>query len=256
MPESEPHECDLFLLTSHAPYIADRILPEFARQGSRNMDGWGIGYYAGNQAHTVRRATRAVESGSLSAEFATAVEVVSSPTILGHLRLTSRGETRVDNNHPFQLDFLGFQWLLIHNGSARRHEELIRRSERLLTDADNDTPRLFEFLRREIIEYYESRPQHSLIEACRQAFGKLLVADPQGKFNIILSNGCLTFVFVHWRMFYMLHRPKQTGDVALISTIKLTDREEWVEVNKLSSKQAKMLVFAGPSLVFNGDIPA
>lgn len=256
MPDTEPHECDLFLLTSHAAYAGSRILPEFARRGCRNLDGWGLGYYAGSESRIVRRATPAVNDGNLCGEFATAAEVVSSATILGHLRLTSRGQTRVENNHPFRLDFLGYQWLLVHNGTARRHEELVPPAERLLTDANSDTPRVFEFLRREIIAYYDARPQHSLIEACRQAFGKLLVADPQGKFNVILSNGDLTFAFVHWRTFYLLHRPKQSGDVALLSTIRLTDQEEWVEVNKLQSKQAKMLVFAGPSLVFNGDIPA
>jgi predicted glutamine amidotransferase len=256
MAESEPHECDLFLLTSHAPYLADRVLPEFARQGCRNLDGWGLGYYVENRARVVRRATPAIDGDDLCGEFATAVEVVSSSTILGHLRLTSRGQSRVENNHPFRLDFLGYQWLLVHNGTARRHEELVPRSERLLTDADSDTPRVFEFLRHEIIEYYESRPQRSLIEACRQAFGRLLAADPQGKFNVIHSNGHLTFVCIHWRTFYMLHRPKQTGNVALVSTLKLTDQEGWIEVNKLASKQAKMLVFGGPSLVFNGDVPA
>jgi hypothetical protein len=98
--------------------------------------------------------------------------------------------------------------------------------------------------------------QHSLIEACRRAFGKLLEFDPQGQFNLILSNGHLTFVFVHWRPFYLLHRPKQTGNVALISTLKLTNHEEWIEVNKLPGKQAKMLVFGSPSLVLNDHIPA
>lgn len=255
MPENEEHECDLFLLSSHTPYVADRILPEFARRGCRNLNGWGLGYYLGNESRVVRRASPAIEQGHPSAEFAATIDVVSSPTILGHLRLTSRGESRVENNHPFRLDFLGYEWLLIHNGTARCHNELVPPAERLIPDADSDTPRVFEFLRREIVDYCRTRPQHSLIEACRRAFGKLVDSDPEGKFNLILSNGHMTFVFVHWRTFYLLHRPKEAGDVALISTLKLTDHEEWIEVNKLVRKQAKMLVFGGQSLVFNGDVP-
>lgn len=254
--ETEPHECDLFLLSSHTPYVADRILPEFARRGRNNIHGWGLGFYTGGEARVVRRSTPATVGDSLSGEFASAVEVVSSPTILGHLRRTSIGQTRVENNHPFQLEFLGYQWLLIHNGTARQHEELVPPGERLIRDADNDTPRVFEFLRREIIQYCEAKPQHGLIEACRQTFGKLLAANPAGKFNIILSNGHLTFVFVHFRTFYLLHRPKQTGNVALISTLQLTGQEEWIEFKKPPTKLAKMLVFGGSSLVFNGDIPA
>jgi predicted glutamine amidotransferase len=255
MPEADlAHECDLFLLSSHHPYHGDRILPAFAREGRRNMDGWGIGSYANGQAQVLRRAEPAVQSDNLSAEFAVAVEAVSSPIILGHLRFTSRGSQRRENNHPFRLNFLGYDWLLIHNGSARKHEQLVPESERLLTESDNDTARVFEFLRREIIDYYDSRPQRSLIEACRSAYAKLLEAD-QGKFNLILSNGYLSFAFIHWRPFYLLHREKVTGDVALLSTLKLTEREEWVEFNPLHGKKAKLLVFCGPTLAFNGDIP-
>jgi hypothetical protein len=90
MPDLEDfHECDLFLLSSFHAYQADRSLAEFARQGARNMDGWGIG---------------------------------------------------------------------------------------------------------------------GLIAACRRAYRSLLDQDPTGKFNLILSNGYLTFAFVHWRDFYLLHR--------------------------------------------------
>jgi predicted glutamine amidotransferase len=253
----EAHECDLFLLSSHVPYVAERILPTFARKGCRNIHGWGIGSYAGSEARVVRQAEPAASDDTLSKEFATAVEVISSPIILGHLRLTSRGQTRAENNHPFRLNFLGYDWLLVHNGTAKRHEQLVPRAERILVESDNDTPRVFEFLRREIIEYYESRPQRSLIEACRSAFGKLAEADPDGKFNLILSNGFLSFVFVHWRLFYLLYRPKQTGDVALISTIEnLTENEQWVPFDHQRSKQAKILVFSGPTLILNGDIPA
>jgi hypothetical protein len=46
MPDADAaHGCDLFLLSSHQPYYGDRILPAFARNGRRNMDGWGIGSY-------------------------------------------------------------------------------------------------------------------------------------------------------------------------------------------------------------------
>jgi predicted glutamine amidotransferase len=252
----EAHECDLFLLSSHIPYVADRILPAFARKGCHNIHGWGIGSYTGSEARVVRRAEPAFNDDTLSTEFAMAVEVISSPIILGHLRLTSCGKTRAENNHPFRLDFLGYDWLLVHNGTARRHEHLVPRAERILAESDNDTPRIFEFLRREIIEYYESRPQRSLIEACRSAFGRLAEADPEGKFNLILSNGFLSFVFVHWRTFYLLCRPKQTGNVALISTIeRLTDIEDWVRFDRSPSKKGRMLVFSGPTLILNGDIP-
>jgi glutamine amidotransferase len=257
MPNSPPveHECDLFLLSSHHPYVADRILPEFARQGCRNIHGWGLGYYAGDQARILRRAERAVSDGRISGEFAVAVETIASPIILGHLRLTSSGQTRRENNHPFHLTFLGYDWLLIHNGTARNPEALVPAERRLLTDSDNDTPRVFEFLREQIVAYCDAGPRKSLIEACRAAFVQLLDKDA-GKFNLILTNGQLTFVFVHWRPFFLLHRPKETGDVKLISTLALTEHEDWIEFRPSAGRKARMLVFSGPTLVLNGDIPA
>jgi hypothetical protein len=40
MPAHAQHECDLFLLSSHRAHAADRLLPEFARRGNRNIHGW------------------------------------------------------------------------------------------------------------------------------------------------------------------------------------------------------------------------
>jgi len=169
--------------------------------------------------------------------------------------LTSKGRTRRENNHPFLLNFLGYDWLLIHNGTAQNHEDLVPPDERLLVDSDSDTPRVFEFLRRKIIQGYRSSPKTSLIESCRKAYHALLEANP-GKFNIILTNGQISFVFIHFRSFYVLHREKEAGDVALVSTLKLTAEEEWVKFDVKQGKKAKMLVFNGPMLILNGDIPS
>ena len=107
----------------------------------------------------------------------------------------------------------------------------------------------------QIIQNFLSSPKKSLIESCRKAYDSLLQTD-SGKFNIILTNGHITFVFIHWRPFYVLHREKDSGDVALVSTIQLSRQEEWVEFNHQANKRARMLVFNGPTLLLNGDIPA
>jgi len=253
------HECDLFLLSSHRAYAATRALPEFARRGARNVHGWGIGSYVEADAHVLRSEQPALAGedapADLSREFAIAVEAVSSPVILGHLRLASRGTTRrKENSHPFKLNFLGYDWLLVHNGTAQDPQRLSPPHEHLLTDSDSDTPRVFEFLRRRIIEYLAS-PKKSLIEACRSAYATLLDTDA-GTFNLILSNGHLSFVFIHWRPFYVLERTKDRGDTALVSTLRLTGNEDWQEFHARRSRKAKMLVFSGPTLVLNGDVPA
>jgi predicted glutamine amidotransferase len=253
MPQ-EQHECDLFLMSSNNSYHANNSLADFARLGSRNINGWGIGFYQDGRSRVVKSELRAVEDGNINNTFAKVSEVVSSNIILGHLRFTSRGSNIPQNNHPFQLKFLDYDWLLIHNGSVSSGINLVPLERQLLLDSNSDSPRVFEFLRERIIDYMMSEPKRSLIEACRTAYGKLLDKDENGTYNVILSNGYLSFIFIHWRPFYLLHREKEAGDTAIISTIRLNQREEWIEFKKLGSKRAKMLVFCGPTLILNGDV--
>jgi predicted glutamine amidotransferase len=255
MDDSRTHECDLFLMSSHQAYAAHRALPEFARRGATNIHGWGIGYYAGREGRVLRSEDQALDlgSGDLSREFAIAVQAVSSPVVLGHLRLASHGNVRVENNHPFRLQYLGYDWLMIHNGTARDSERLVPPDQRILTGSTCDSARVAEFVRAEITAYLARDPRKSLIEAVRRAFTHLLERDA-GKFNLILSNGHLSFALIHWRPFYLLNREKVSGDVAMLSTLKLTDDEEWLKLDPLPNHKAKMLVFSGPTLIANGDL--
>jgi predicted glutamine amidotransferase len=246
------HECDLFLLSSHRPYFADRLLPSFAHAGGRNIHGWGIGYYVDGEANVVRSCETALRGGHLNRAFSAAVQTASSPVIVGHLRFSSAGSIRTENNHPFKLNFLGYDWLLAHNRTANRPEQLVNFDEQLLLESDSDTPRVFEFIRAQIINYYLADPKRSLMAACKKAYAKLRESD-SGKFNIILSNGYLSFVFIHWRPFFLLQREKDRGAIIAVSTLReLTTHEEWVQFDPPGNRKSKLLVFNGPTLVWNG----
>jgi predicted glutamine amidotransferase len=253
--DDSAHECDLFLLSSHRAYSADRALPEFARRGLDNIHGWGLGYYQDGEGKVLRTAEPALDPTNfdVSREFALASQAVSSPIILGHLRLRSRGPVRPENNHPFKLTYLGYDWLLIHNGTAKRPDTLVPEDRRILSESSCDSARVAEFLSYEIQQYMDGQPAHSLIHAVRHAFAQLLERD-SGKFNLILSNGHLSFALIHWRTFYLLRRAKGTGDTALLSTLELTNDEAWFRIEPVGSNKAKMLAFSGPTLVYNGDL--
>ena len=124
MPENV-HECDLFLLTSHNAWNAEMSLESFARIGRRNINGWGIGFYRDGISRVVRSEIPAAEEGTPSREFMAAIKAVSSDVILGHLRKTTRGANIVENNHPFKLNFLGYDWLMIHNGTGYEIQNMI-----------------------------------------------------------------------------------------------------------------------------------
>lgn len=252
MPENV-HECDLFLLTSHNAWNAEISLESFARIGRRNINGWGIGFYRDGISRVVRSEIPAAEEGTPSREFMAAIKAVSSDVILGHLRKTTRGANIVENNHPFKLNFLGYDWLMIHNGTGYEIQNMIPPNEQLLVRSTNDSARTFEYLRKEIIQYCSTDNKKSLIFGVKNAFTKLLQNDPEGLYNIILSNGYLTWCLVHWRPFYLLKREKDPGNVSIISTIQVSTQEEYTTF-VADSSIAKMLVFSGHSLVHNGDI--
>lgn len=252
---NEEHECDLFLMSSHGAWSAEHSLDSFARRGSRNIHGWGIGSYREGKARVIRRESAALNGDHVSGEFDVAMNSISSDVIVGHLRLSSSGGVMRENSHPFKLSFLGYDWVMVHNGTGRRIKEMVPHNERLLERSSNDSARAFEYLRKEIISYFCSDDKRSLIEAVRSAYAKLIENDPEGTYNIILSNGYLSWCFIHWRPFYVLNREKESHDVALVSTIKLTDHEEWIEVTRGRTKKARMHVYSGPTLIMNGDVP-
>jgi predicted glutamine amidotransferase len=244
------HECDLFLLSSFHPYRATNALRSFALDGHRNVHGWGVGGWHGRRAVVVRRDTPAARSGDLADSFAAAVEASASEVLVGHLRLASRGAQTRENNHPFMLHFLGYDWLLAHNGTAR--STLSTGEPHLLPRSDVDSARIFEFVRHHMIEYALAKPQNSLLTAVRKAFSKLLSTDPGGKFNLVLSNGVVSFVLVHWRDFYLLRREKDPEDALLASTLRLTEEEPWAVIKH--ERGPRLLAISGPTLLFNGKV--
>jgi len=259
MPNHElDHECDLFLFSSHSSYLVNRSLQKFAELGQRNINGWGIGYYNEGEYRLIKSKRPASDNGRISDEFITASKLIESHVVIGHLRLTSAGDNRVENNHPFYLRFLNYDWLFVHNGTAR-NQNLVPYDQQLILNSTNDSPRVFEFIRTKILDYLGEKPSRSLIEAVRYAFSSLLEADPNGKFNIILTNGHLSFALIHWRSFYLYTNEKEGGNTIRLSTLKIGASHQTndppYEFKPLPNKLAKMLVFNGDSLIFNGDIP-
>jgi glutamine amidotransferase len=77
-------------------------------QSGDHPDGWGVAYYIDGAPHITRSPTTAV-SDQL---FHRVSGVVSSETVLAHVRKATRGDLTVLNCHPFQHG----RWVFAHNG--------------------------------------------------------------------------------------------------------------------------------------------
>lgn len=121
---------------------ADNALIE---QSSRHPDGWGVAYYLAGAPHVIKSVATAVDDHL----FQRVSGIVSSETVLAHLRKATQGELSIINTHPFQFG----QWVFVHNGNiagfADIREELISRVPAVLRRfilGDTDSEVLFYLL--------------------------------------------------------------------------------------------------------------
>lgn len=90
-------------------------------QSERHPDGWGVAYYVAGAPHVIKSASTAI-SDQL---FKHVSGIVSSETVLAHIRKATHGNLSLINSHPFQYG----NWIFAHNGDvpnfAEHREEVI-----------------------------------------------------------------------------------------------------------------------------------
>lgn len=82
-----------------------------ARQSERHPDGWGVAYYASGAPHVIKSAGTAMTD----VLFRRVSGVVTSQTVVAHIRKATQGDVHTLNCHPFQFG----RWVLAHNGDVR-----------------------------------------------------------------------------------------------------------------------------------------
>jgi len=80
-----------------------------ARQSMENPDGWGVAYYQKRFPHVIRSEKLAIEDNL----FKDVSAVVSTRTLVAHVRKATVGKVEVLNCHPFQHG----PWCFAHNGN-------------------------------------------------------------------------------------------------------------------------------------------
>jgi glutamine amidotransferase len=85
-------------------------------QSERNPDGWGVAYYLGGAPHVIKSVATAV-SDEL---FKRVSGIVTSETVLAHVRKATQGNMTILDTHPFQYGC----WVMVHNGNIANFPEL------------------------------------------------------------------------------------------------------------------------------------
>jgi predicted glutamine amidotransferase len=117
--------CRLFGFRSVIPSQVHRSLlaaeNALGKQSNQHPDGWGVAFYVDGAPHITRSAEHALGDEL----FHRLSGVVSSETVLAHVRRATQGAKTVLNCHPFQYG----RWVFAHNGDipdfGRHRAELL-----------------------------------------------------------------------------------------------------------------------------------
>jgi predicted glutamine amidotransferase len=178
----------------HSLVLAENAL---ALQSHSNPDGWGIGFFEGDQPLIRRGVSKAIGDG----DFSRLARFVRSHAVIAHVRLGTIGGNCLENTHPF-----GFgPWIFAHNGSLRQmhlYEEALLQSIdpdlRSLLRGETDSERCFYVflteLRRLGADLNQQAPGRLALDAmaatlaCVVALAKQYNAEPPG-INFIATDG-------------------------------------------------------------------
>jgi len=110
--------CRLFGFRSVIPSQVHRSLlaaeNALGVQSNQHPDGWGVAFYVDGSPHVTRSPTTALGD----ALFHRLSGVVSSETVLAHVRKATQGGGTIFNCHPFQYG----RWVFAHNGDIPHFE--------------------------------------------------------------------------------------------------------------------------------------
>lgn len=77
-------------------------------QSSDHPDGWGVSYYVQGSPHVIKSSAAALQDSM----FQKVSGIVSSETVVAHIRKSTQGANTILNTHPFQFG----KWTFAHNG--------------------------------------------------------------------------------------------------------------------------------------------
>jgi len=175
---------------SIAPWMMDiepslRSLAVADKSGEGNPDGWGIGWYDGEQdrPHVVKEPGPANESPL----FELTAHEVSARIALAHIRRSSGTSRRLANTHPF----VAHRWTFCHNGHCSRERVMERLLPRFRNglEGENDSEVYFALL----LQHLESAADP--LDALRGAVHEVASVGDFTGLNFLLCDGRRMYAF-------------------------------------------------------------
>ena len=173
------------------------------RQSKKHSDGWGVSYYVLGVPHVIKSCKSAIEDNL----FNTISGVVSSNTVLAHLRRATMGNVNILNTHPFQYG----NWVFAHNGDIKDFEKVrpmllqeIDPNLRHFVLGNTDSEAIFYYLLTHVAKHFDlgssdikvyelSEVIRKALHALMQIIGEHALEDKQDRnttyLTFIITNG-------------------------------------------------------------------
>jgi len=188
-----------------------------AVQSQNHRDGWGVAYYVDGAPHLTKSATGAMDSTL----FRRVSGLVSSETVVAHVRQATQGNLSVLNSHPFQYG----RWVFAHNGDIPRFEDVRAEVEDAIAPrlrrfllGDTDSERIFFLFLTELCQFGPLGGNFTVDEvmtALERAMTKLrAICDgrPEVKrslLSVIITNGAVLLAFQGGKeLFYSTYKTR------------------------------------------------
>lgn len=239
--------CQLLGMNCNVPTDICFSFTGFRQRGGAtdvHSDGWGIGFFEGG-------GVRLFVDPQPSAKSPIAELVRNYPihslNVIAHIRKATKGQTRLENTHPYMRELWGRYWLFAHNGHLPEfHPEL---DGSFVPVGNTDSEIIFCWMLQSLRRRFGTKEPGR--KAFFDAMGELTMPlAGMGIFNYLLSNGdtliahcstelsyivrCAPFSEAHLKDedvsidFRQVTAPDDK--VAVIATLPLTDNEPWVNM--------------------------
>jgi predicted glutamine amidotransferase len=245
--------CDILAISAGYNYTPKKYLPIFAEKSSKNMNGWGIGFFREDQALVEKSSEQVYRHDQVHEGFQRLARVIDSRIIITHVNCPKSGGRHSAQLHPFKLTFLDHNWLFAQVGVVENIHEYQTDGTPSL-EVDVYTARIFEYLRDQLVLLNRKNPYISVYIALRITIQKLL-EDYPGDYSFFLANESFLFAFCNFRQLMVLKESQSMGDILLITSIKEgLSRTDWHPITPDPQSQGELLVIAGPDVIYAGDV--
>ncbi len=245
--------CDIFALSAGYNYSAKDYLPVFAKKAKQNMNGWGIGFFRNGSALVEKSSEQVMIGDQVHEGFQRLARVIDSRIIISHISCPLSGGSHSAHNNPFTLSFLDHTWLFVNVGKDQDIDQYQTVYKPRL-EPEVSTARIFEYLRDHLLDRIKSYPYGSLYAALRDVIRELL-SDYPGFYTFFLANESVLFGFSNFRRLLLMKKAESIGDILIITSVKeRLSPGEWVPVKPGKKSQGKLMVIAGPDVLYLGDI--